>query len=697
MQRAARLTSLLGVLGVLVGGQLAPAWAQPRAGAAAPVTARVVVGESPRDESVPSELAVLLTLRRADPQVAVLRAWAGSHGLTVGHVTSASLLLSGPPSRLAGLFGVTLTATPEGVPYARTPLRVPVELAAVVRAAVGLDARPMMAAKAVPVGLTGADLRAAYDVPAGASAGAGTTVGTLQFSGWAPSDLTTYADAAGITLATGQITEVGVAGADPHLPDGTGGEAEVALDVEAVLATAPAARQRIYVAPNTAVGSITAINQMADDAEAGLLQVTSSSWGSCEAASDLDYRRAFGAGLDRLVAAGATFFVASGDMGAYGCSSQDAPDNALSVDFPSSWPVSVAVGGTTLTNRGGAIAETAWGTFARPAQPGTFAGSGSGGGISADTAQPAYQQGLWPGTTTRLVPDVASVADPSTGFGAYVASHGGWLSMGGTSLAAPTWAGFTAAALSAAGRTTGLGNILPALYAHPSAFHDVTAGNNGAYTAAAGFDLVTGLGSPDWNALASVLLGAPVLPMPATPFSIESDPPPVAYRSAASIDGTAAANSLVTLHFHRAGTPAGDYSIVRTVRANSRGAWSRLFTPETDYRYYATVATASSGTATSATVLVQPVPTLAGPATRQVRRGATYLWSGTAVPGSVVSLNIHAAGTPAADYSIVRRVRADASGRWTRSAVAAGDYRMFVARFPGARTAVSPTVLLQAR
>ena len=684
-----RATGRSVLLGLVASAVLAPVW-QPQPAQAD--TAKVIVSQQPRDASIPSELAVLLTLRPAAPQVSVIRSYANTHGLTVGHVTSASLLLSGPSVRLASLFGTSLTATPDGVPHASTPLKVPAELAAVATSAVGLDARPVMAPKAVPVGLTGEQLRAAYQVPDNATAGAGTTVGTLQFSGWAPSDLTTYAEAAGIPLATGQITEVGVAGADPHQLDGTSGEAEVALDVQAVLATAPAARQRIYVAPNTAIGAITAVNQMADDAAAGLLQVTSSSWGSCEAGNDPGYQQAFGAGLDRLVAAGATFYVASGDMGAYGCSSEGEPDNWLSVDFPSSWPVSVAVGGTTLTQRGLTYGETAWGTFTRPARSGTFAGSGSGGGISADTPQPAYQNGLWPGATTRLIPDVSSVADPSTGFGAFVASQGGWLSMGGTSLAAPTWAGFTAAALSAAGRTTGLGNILPTLYANPSAFHDVTVGNNGAYSAGVGYDLVTGLGSPDWNTLAGVLLNAPVLPMPAIPLSIDEDPLPVAYRSTFSIDGTALASSVVTLRFHRAGTPAGDYSIVRTVRADARGAWSRPITPDTDYRYYAT-----AGSATSPTVLYQPVPTLTGPAARVVPRNAPYVLRGTSAPGSVLYLHFHAPGTPADDYSIVRRVSANGAGAWSRSYLAAVDYRMFVSRYPGDDGSASPTFLLQAR
>src|SRR5207237_10462175 len=91
--------------------------------------------------------------------------------------------------------------------------------------------------------------------------------------------------------------------------------------------------------------------------------------------------------------------------------------------------------------------------------------------------------------TARLVPDVSSAADPATGLG--ILNGGQWWLGGGTSLAAPTWAGLTAAALSGAGRTTGLGDIHPLLYAHPEAFTDVTAGGNG-YLAGEAYALASG-------------------------------------------------------------------------------------------------------------------------------------------------------------------------------------------------------------
>jgi kumamolisin len=161
----------------------------------------------------------------------------------------------------------------------------------------------------------------------------------------------------------------------------------------------------------------------------------------------------------------------------------------------------VAVGGTRT-----GLTETAWGSIA--ANPGTsYAGNGGGGGASAAYARPSWQAGLGQPGTTRLLPDVSSVADPSTGLG--MVDGGSWWLGGGTSLGAPTWAGLTAAALSGAGRTTGVGDVHALLYAHPEAFRDVTAGSNG-YPATEGFDLATGLGVPNWSVLGPLLSGAPL-------------------------------------------------------------------------------------------------------------------------------------------------------------------------------------------
>ena len=176
------------------------------------------------------------------------------------------------------------------------------------------------------------------------------------------------------------------------------------------------------------------------------------------------------------------------------------------MDFPASSPSVVAVGGTSLTGSPGGWQETAWGPAAGTLPP----ARGGGGGTSTRSARPAYQSAL-PGTG-RLVPDIASAADPAHGIAIYCTctpgQPAGWYAGGGTSAAAPAQTGLLVSMLSGYARTTGIGDIHPALYTHPGAFRDVTTGANGTYPAAPGYDQVTGLGSPAWTKLAAAGLAS---------------------------------------------------------------------------------------------------------------------------------------------------------------------------------------------
>jgi kumamolisin len=138
--------------------------------------------------------------------------------------------------------------------------------------------------------------------------------------------------------------------------------------------------------------------------------------------------------------------------------------------------------------------------------------SGSGGGVSTYFSRPSWQKARGVGNTVydrkgmREVPDVSAVADASTS-GAYIID-GKVTNQGGTSQAAPIWAGIMALIdqylQKHGGHTLGFAN--PALYALAQSpkpyppFHDVTLGSNLAYSATPGYDMATGLGSPDaWN------------------------------------------------------------------------------------------------------------------------------------------------------------------------------------------------------
>jgi hypothetical protein len=167
-------------------------------------------------------------------------------------------------------------------------------------------------------------------------------------------------------------------------------------------------------------------------------------------------------------------------------------------------PEVVAVGGTSLTlNADNSYAsEAGWGSSSD--STGLFLGSG--GGPSQYEPEPSYQYGVQ-STGRRTAPDVALLADPATG--AWVADpynqadDNPWITVGGTSLSAPAWAGLLAladqgrvTAGSATLGTAGLTEAQAALYGLPRTdYHDIIDGNNG-YSAGPGYDLVTGLGSP---------------------------------------------------------------------------------------------------------------------------------------------------------------------------------------------------------
>ena len=203
--------------------------------------------------------------------------------------------------------------------------------------------------------------------------------------------------------------------------------------------------------------------------------------------------------------AGVTFLAPSGDAGA--------PPS-----YPSISPNVVSVGGTSLylTAQNAYSSEAGW--------------SNSGGGISADETQPAYQTGVvTQSTTLRTNPDVAYDSNPATGFPVYDSYNNGtstpWGEWGGTSAAVPQWAALVAIAdqgraLAGKGSLDGVTQTLPALYGLPAAdFHDITTGSSSTwpyYAAGPGYDLVTGRGTPYANQVIPALVSATWAPTSTT-------------------------------------------------------------------------------------------------------------------------------------------------------------------------------------
>ncbi len=314
--------------------------------------------------------------------------------------------------------------------------------------------------------------------------------------------------------------------------DGTAGQGaiEVELDIEVLAEVAPHASQIVYEGPNSTQGVNDTYNQIVTDNKA---QVVTISWGECESQSGSAELQTLDNIFKQGAAQGISMFAAAGDSGAYDCN-----DTNLAVDSPASDPYITGVGGTHLQlNYGAYSSESVW------SNPNDTQRSpeGSGGGLSSTFAKPNWQVG--PGVQNqysngkREVPDVSADADPRTGYSVYctVSAAGctGDSTVGGTSAAAPLWAGSAALLnqyLQQQGKTK-LGFANPTLYSLANTrqanvpFHDVTSGNNLYYPAAAGYDLATGLGSPDLYNIARDLAGGSTPTPSPTPVPSPTPPP----------------------------------------------------------------------------------------------------------------------------------------------------------------------------
>ena len=447
--------------------------------------------------------------------------WARSHGLSVRWRNGANwAVVEGPPPVLARAFDVVVhdyrgrrgqvfyaspqqPTVPEGVRGEVT------EMGRILGFTPYHDAhRWMMPLNAADRGLGPEELRRAYNVTPLTEkgfTGKGVTVVVFAFDGVDQSDLDLFSDTFGLPRFSPETLG--------NMASQRSGEAT--MDLEAIHAMAPDAKTvlvnaRVTVESDASYEKIATMLDEADRRYPGAVWSLSIGWG-CDklvTAADLAPIRA------SLVAAhksGTTAFDASGDLAGLECKGGDnwsTPPGAdeIGLDAVASIPEMTDVGGTSLsTDRSGTwLAEQSW--FDVPLSQGT------GGGVSNLFPRPHWQSYIDEptGENRRLTPDISAVSDPDAGVN--IAFGQRIITGGGTSLATPIWAGITAAMdqylIANGGRP--LGDLNPLLYetsrdAGLPGFHVVLRGANAVNRARPGYDLVTGLGTPNAANLAENL------------------------------------------------------------------------------------------------------------------------------------------------------------------------------------------------
>ncbi len=361
----------------------------------------------------------------------------------------------------------------------------------------------------------GSDMRAAY-LPGVTLAGTGQSIGLIELGPYNLSDVQAYFAAVGQPLKVPIYNVLlGVDGVCSGTPSSGGcDDGEEVIDIQQAISMAPNLSALIVYEAYGDSDALAAFTQAAADNVAKQLSL-SFGWGGTPD-TEPGYEQIF----MELSAQGQNTFVASGDGGA----------SVGTVGYPGNSPNITDVGGTDLTTAGpgGAwVSESGW--------------VGSGGGWNTESPIPAYQKSAITqqnqgSTAYRNIPDVSMEANTDNFFCANGSCSGG---IGGTSLAAPRFAGFLALANEQANGLA-VGFVNPTIYSigqsdsYKTVFHDITTGNNfndsspSLFTANAGYDLVTGWGSPNGAsviaALAAYRENTPNFTVAATPSTIHLTP-----------------------------------------------------------------------------------------------------------------------------------------------------------------------------
>jgi hypothetical protein len=452
--------------------------------------------------------------------------FAQSHGLNVTHTFANCLVVdvSGPAGNIEQAFQVRMQLyqhPTENRTFYAPDVEPTIEPGLPVLGVVGLSTYSLphpMLKKALPNArvqsqttgsgqggeFLGSDMRTAYGGGTSLN-GAGQVVGLIELGPYRLGDVTSYFTTLGQPLNVPIVNVlVGVNGVCGVGCD----DGEEVIDIQQAISMAPnLSGLLVYETNGPSTDALSAYAQAASDNIARQLSI-SFGWGDVPGSTT---GKAYEQVFEELEAQGTSSFVASGDAGA-----------SLSGGYPGNSPNITDAGGTDLTTGAGQVwsSESGW--------------IGSGGGWNTQSPipiMPAYSWSQGPAISAsnggdpnyRNIPDVSAEANTDNYFCANGSCQGG---IGGTSLAAPRWAGFVAlinqqaAANATATGNPSLGFLNPTIYAlssgnYASDFHDITTGNNATTTACTvgtlgclpsgvegfdavtGFDLVTGWGSPN--------------------------------------------------------------------------------------------------------------------------------------------------------------------------------------------------------
>lgn len=466
-----------------------------------------------------------------------------SYGIKVDEISliSRSMRVSGTAAAMEKAFqanlGVYHNAKQGDFRGREGTLRIPAPLAGIVTGIFGLDERRVahrkavrsLAAVATPAAalspVTTADLETRYNFPAGAAEGQ--QIAIAEFDGaYFPDDLKAYCQKMG--RPTPSVTPVSVGFPILTLQQiqqmppqqrnqELGSSGEVNMDIQIIAGLCSKAQIFVYFAPFTQKGWVDLLNKVmsGDPAKPVTLSI---SWGAAEDSSDWSDAALteINARLQAAALLGITVCISSGDDG----TGDQVLDGHAHVDFPSSSPFALSVGGTMVIGTPANNKEETW--WESPGRRTNNGGGSTGGGVSVFFPRPQWQNVKVKSLNQksidgRVMPDISALSGPPFYDLIFLGRDA---PNGGTSASAPLWAALIARINANLPPTKQLPFLAPLLYQKgpdgkprgQSGCRDIAIGNNAShpqpgvgYKAKKGFDAVTGWGVPNGTQLLSLL------------------------------------------------------------------------------------------------------------------------------------------------------------------------------------------------